>query len=984
MTATPPGGVPRPPIVRDGAGVRPAPGAAEHAAATQTSGVRPAVDRAAATQTSGVRRPALDRTVIDTDRMPPATGFEAETERTSIDQIRLASGLRIEHYELIRELGRGGMGQVFLARDNKLGRRVAMKFLNASGKRFGERFLVEARATARCSHENIVAIYDVDEYLGLPYMVLEYVEGTPLSKLIADRRMPVGRTVQLIVPVLKALARAHEANIIHRDLKPDNIVVTAAGQVKVLDFGVAKLFTSSAPAPGASPATRRQRPPTPGNAPLRETKVGAIVGTLPYMSPEQLGTDVVDHRSDLWAIGIILYEMIAGKHPLEPVTQGRLFGAAAAVDEPMPSLADDVPGLPDRVVEIVARCLAKKKAERYASAAELCADLEPLLPNRPGRSLTGDESPYPGLTAFQESDANRFFGRSQDIAGMIARLRDQPLVAVVGPSGVGKSSFVRAGVVPALKATGEPWEVLIIRPGRYPLSALASTLEALRDTRDSDPTIDDPVFKLRSEPGIFGARLRARARRKRTQILLFVDQHEELYTLVADPAERRAFTTCLASAGDDPSGPLRVVVSMRSDFLDRAAEDRRFVDELTRGLVFLQPPSRAGLEEALTQPLELAGYSFESGVAHAMLDSLEQTSGALPLLQFTAAKLWDTRDRQRRVLPRDTYLAMGGVAGALATHADEVLAGLSASDQRVVRAIFQRLVTPERTRAIVDASELKDIGPDVDRLIAHLVGARLLVVQTRGEGAGAVELVHESLIKSWPQLARWLDENQEDVAYLAQIRAAAKQWDSKGRPEGLLWRNEAMEEARLWRARYQGELPPRERDFLDAVIELGTRAARKKRRAVIGAFAFLLALVAAAGAALFVIAQKEIETARERDLARAAERKADEKTAEALEANRRIVEEQERTQRELSAKLAALEAERAAQRAASEAKLAASEAGKRAEAAWAAANRKAAEAASAEARRKAAEAQRVQAEAAKKEATQVKDERKSKITNTLK
>ncbi len=721
---------------------------------------------------TGANERKLDRTIIDGETgggraagPVGSTGFEAESGQTSVDKIKIGPGLRVEQYELMRELGRGGMGQVFLARDNKLGRRVAMKFLNGSGsKRFTERFLVEARATARCHHENIVAIYEADEYLGLPYMVLEYVEGVTLSKLMADKRMPVGRTVELIVPVLKALTAAHTASIIHRDLKPENIIVTGGGQVKVLDFGVAKLFTSPETA-----SSRRQRPPTPGGPVTHETKTGAIVGTLPYMSPEQLGTDDVDHRSDLWAVGIILYEMLAGKHPLEPLTQGRLFGAAAAVDEPMPSLGDDVPGLPDRLVEVVAKCLAKKKVERYASAAELCADLEPLLPSRSGRSLTHDESPYPGLTAFQEADANRFFGRSQDIAGMVARLREQPLVAVVGPSGVGKSSFVRAGVVPALKASGEAWEVLIIRPGRYPLSALASTLESLRDTRDSDPVLDDPVFKLRSEPGIFGARLRARARRKRTQILLFVDQHEELYTLVADPAERRAFTTCLASAGDDASGPLRVVVSMRSDFLDRAAEDRRFVEELTRGLVFLQPPSRGGLEEALTQPLDMVGFSFESGIVHAMLESLESTPGALPLLQFTAAKLWEARERQRRILPRDAYLGMGGVAGALATHADEVLSGLAAPDQKVVRAIFQRLVTPERTRAIVDGAELRDIGPDTDRLVAHLVAARLLTVQTRGDGGGAVELVHESLIKSWPQLQRWLDENQEDVAYLAQI-----------------------------------------------------------------------------------------------------------------------------------------------------------------------------------------------------------------------
>jgi eukaryotic-like serine/threonine-protein kinase len=851
------------------------------------------------TESKGPRRPVpLDRTVIDPQ--------PAVDEPTSVDQIKLGPGLRIEQYELIRELGRGGMGQVFLARDNKLGRRVAIKFLAAKSKRFTERFLVEAKVTARVSHENIVAIYGVDELFGLPYMVLEYVEGTTIGKLIENQRLPLARTVELIVPVVRALACAHEANIIHRDLKPDNIIVTGAGTVKVLDFGVAKLFTSSGTE--TPPSGQRVQPIAGGD--LNNTRAGAIVGTLPYMSPEQLGTDEVDHRSDLWAVGIILYEMLAGKHPLEPVTQGRLFGAAAALDEPMPSLATDMPGLPDRMVQIVNRCLAKRKADRYATAAELLADLEPLLPSRSGRSLTGDESPYPGLTAFQESDANRFFGRKPDIAAAVAKLRDTPLVGVVGPSGVGKSSFVRAGVVPALKSSGEPWEVLIVRPGRYPLSALASTLELMRDSRDSDPVLgDDVTFLLRNEPGTFGARLRARARKKRTQILVFVDQHEELYTLVPDAAERLAFTACLAGAGDDPSGPVRVVVAIRSDFLDRAAEDRRFVEELTHGLVFLQPPSRAGLEAALTHPLEMVGFTFEAGVVPAMLDTLEATPGSLPLLQFTAAKLWDARDKQRRVLTRDTYLAMGGVAGALATHADEVLAAFSQPDQRTVRAIFQRLVTPERTRAIVDVGELRDVSADVDRLIGHLVSARLLVVQTRGDGATAVELVHESLIKSWPTLQRWLDENHDDAAYLAQIRAAAKQWHTKGRPEGLLWRGEAMEEARLWRSRYQGELPQRESDFLAAVIELATRATRRKRRLVVAAFVFLSVLVAAAGAGLVAIREK------------AAEARRAEQTARENEANARKAQQQaEHAERELEQKVEELTAAQEAREAADEAK----------------------------------------------------------------
>ena len=806
---------------------------------------------------------SLDRTVIDAKR--PGTPASDEAPK-----LQLTPGLRIKHYELIRELGRGGMGQVYLARDTRLGRRVAMKFLGTSSTKLSERFLVEARATARCSHENIVVIHEVELFRGLPYMVLEYVEGTQLSKVMAGRRVPLGRMIELVVPVAKALAHAHAANIVHRDLKPENIVVTLQGTVKVLDFGIATLFASKQKEPVASDS---------GSG-----RMASIAGTLPFMSPEQLGMDEVDHRSDIWALGIIMWELLAGKHPLDPVTQGRLFGAAAELDVPMPSIADEVPGLPDRLVAAIGKCLAKRKGDRYATASELLAELEPLLPNRAGRKLVADESPYPGLNAFQESDADRFFGRSLDVASMALRLREQPLVGVVGPSGVGKSSFVRAGVVPALKTSGEPWEVMIVRPGRNPLGALASALDQVRDPRESDPQLPiggDLAAQLRDEPGAFGARLRARAARRRCQILLFVDQHEELYTLVHDAAERLAFTACLVGAADDAAGPLRVVVSMRSDFLDRAAEDRAFVEELARGLVFLQPPTRAGLEEALVQPLEMLGYGFEPGVAAAMLDTLGATPGPLPLLQFTAAKLWEGRDRNRRVLTHASYVAMGGVAGALATHADEVLARFVAPDQKLVKQIFMRLVTPERTRQIVDASELHEISPEVDRIIGLLVTARLVVVHTRGgadgDGSPAIELVHESLIKSWPTLQRWLDESHEDVAFIAQLRAAARQWDQKARPEGLLWRNEAMEEARLWQSRSQGlgrELPAREQDFLDAVLGLADRAARRRRRIVVGSFAFLCTLVAAAGVALFMINDAKHKARDSEQTARAAEAQA--------------------------------------------------------------------------------------------------------------
>ncbi len=326
---------------------------------------------------------------------------------------------------------------------------------------------------------------------------------------MSDKRLPPGRAIELIVPVVKALARAHEANIVHRDLKPDNIIVNLGGTVKVLDFGIAKLFAeddASAPRPRGANA---------GDG----VRGGGILGTLPYMSPEQLGTDDVDHRSDLWAVGIILFEMLAGKHPLDPLTQGKLFGAAAS-DEPMPSLArcgrrgyrtgssrsSSAASRRPRPT----RYADRRRAPRGARAVVAVSHRPP--PRRPTRAR------IPGSTRSRRADANRFFGRSQDIAGTVTRLREQPMIAVVGPSGAGKSSFVRAGVVPALKASGDAWECLIVRPGRQPLAALASTLEQLREIAGRRTRHRTAICaqRLRREPGVLGARLRARARKRRT------------------------------------------------------------------------------------------------------------------------------------------------------------------------------------------------------------------------------------------------------------------------------------------------------------------------------------------------------------------------------------------------------------------------------------------------------------------------------------
>ncbi|MGK3976652.1 protein kinase [Sorangium sp. So ce118] len=799
-------------------------------------------------------------------------------------------GSTIKHYELIRELGQGGMGVVFLARDTRLGRLAAIKLLHRCSGRGIEGLLAEARATARCRHENIVVIHEVDEIDGYPYMVLEYIKGRSLREWLAQREQPSapgspdarmpprsrapGAVIELMIPVARALVCAHELGIVHRDLKPENILVDDAGCIKVLDFGIAKRLEGHIVSMSARPRAAHA-----GRAGRRRRS--AIIGTLPYMSPEQLLGADIDARSDLWAVGIMLHEVLTGEHPLHPFSRARLSDVMD-LDAPMPSLGARRPDL-GALGAVVDRCLKKRKAERMGSARELLAELEALLPGRRALQLSEDESPFAGLSAFQEADAARFFGRDRDIAAARVRLRSQPLLAVAGPSGAGKSSFVRAGVIPALKRSDDRWEAFILRPGRRPLSALVDVVAQVVEAESTSgqtgspelPDHDALTATLRAQPGYLGARLRARCRRevRGRRILLFVDQFEELYTLGASPEERAVFVSCLEGAADDASSPLRVLLAVRSDFLERMADDHGFAGDVTRWLSFLPPMGREGLREALTRPLEAAGYRFETAemVEH-MLSALEGTRSPLPLLQFTATKLWEARDCERRLITRDSYEQLGGVAGALSAHADAVLSALPAREQRLARAVLLRLVTPERTRAVVGLDELKELaqggeggaGDAIAQVVQHLAGARLLLIETGDEATGVerghatVELVHESLIERWPKLGHWLTECEQDAQFLARLRAAAQQWEASGHAEGLLWRDRAAEDARAWRERRGAEqgadghvgLGKREARYLLAVVALHERARRLRRRiamsvtATLGAIALIVSYLA--------------------------------------------------------------------------------------------------------------------------------------------
>ena len=267
-------------------------------------------------------------------------------------------------YEVVEKLGQGGMGQVYRARDGKLHRDVAIKLLPVEVARSDprlERMHREARLLAAIDHPNINSIYAVEEFDGLHFLVLQLVEGATLAARLAEGRLPIGEVLRTASAVAEALDAAHSKGIVHRDLKPSNVMVSSEGRVQVLDFGIAREASTASPADGDEEATLRQL-----------TAVGAIVGTVPYMSPEQLRGEPVSSRTDVWAFGCLLYEMLAGRQAFAGGTIADTSAAVLTRDPNWSALGDSVP---PAVVALIRRCLEKEPAERLATLAEARAEL---------------------------------------------------------------------------------------------------------------------------------------------------------------------------------------------------------------------------------------------------------------------------------------------------------------------------------------------------------------------------------------------------------------------------------------------------------------------------------------------------------------------------------------------------------------------------------------------------------------------------------
>lgn len=711
-----------------------------------------------------------------------------------------------DRYRVLKRLGRGGMGEVWRAYDLKLRVDVALKSLNPrlAGEDGIELMRGEVRAAREVISPNVCRIFDLIEVDGHELVSMEFVDGHTLVRTLDERGpLDLQEAADLGSQFLAGLEAIHTAGLVHRDIKPENIMLTRTRRVVIMDFGL-----------------------------TARVGEGLHAGTPAYMAPEQRRGEGTDARADVFSAGIVLAEMLSVGGDASDVIRHSIW---ESVREATPSL----PEIPWR--RILLKAVAFDRDDRYPSAAAMARTLEKVAVRVESAE---DKTPYPGLAAYGADGAEFFFGREAEIETLWKKLQHAHLLGLIGASGAGKSSFVNAGLLPAMP---DGWSHLQLKPGRSPFAALRRALAApLRHNPEALAHLESS-----DDPDSLFAAVRS-WRRRHPHVLLIIDQFEELFTQ-NDSAMQEVFAELLSRIALD--GDVHVLLSMRDDFLMRC-NDFPALAPIFSELTPLKPPFGSALRRAIVHPALKCGYRFENdSIVEEMLAEVTRERAALPLIAFTAARLWEERERDTGLLTQDAYDRLGGVAGALAQHAEAALEAIGKARIPIVRELFRNLVTAQGTRATTDVDELLSLFDDDERsadaagVLQALIDSRLLTsyeVRTE-EGAAPlrrVEIVHESLLSAWPRLVRWQSQDADNLQMRDELRQAAKLWDKRGRSDDLLWSGTAYREFRIWRKRYPGRLTAIEDSFVTTMTTAGERARRRRQRLVSATIAALLIVVA--------------------------------------------------------------------------------------------------------------------------------------------
>jgi WD40 repeat protein/tRNA A-37 threonylcarbamoyl transferase component Bud32 len=804
-------------------------------------------------------------------------------------------GTELAGYRIESLLGWGGMSIVYLAEDLRLKRRVALKLLAASlaeDELFRDRFLRESELAASIDHPNIIPIYEAGTTEDLLFIAMRYVEGRDLKERLHRGRLDPADAIGILAQVASALDAAHASGLVHRDVKPSNVLLDTGARpdgsdhVYLADFGLTKRVSE-------------------------ETGIGGddhLMGTIDYVAPEQIAGEGIDGRADVYSLGCVLYECLVGQPPFRRDSDLAVVFAHLEAEPPAPSAQR--PELPAALDAVIARALAKEPEQRYPICREFAraalvvavdeasrllvdvasraaagrsdlSEVEAELagkvidlqlvreqarvlsgPATPARVSTEGICPFKGLASFEPVDAEYFFGRERLVAELVARVVGAGFLGIVGPSGSGKSSVLRAGLLPALAGGVLPgsggWRRLLLRPGERPLDELRRTLVS---------GAKDPLAEALD------------ALHVNERLLLAVDQLEELFTACRSDSERAAFVDTLARAAADPEGRAVVVVTLRADFYGRFAAYPGLAELLGANHVLVGPMQASELRRVVELPASRVGLRVERELADALVDDVEGEPGALPLLSTALLELW--QKRQDNALSLAAYRESGGVHGAVARLAEDTYARIPNERKVLVRAIMLRLVgegereAPVRRRAPLGELDLERNG-DVAGVLAMLADSRLVTV-----GEGSVEVAHEALLSEWPRLREWIEEDTEGRRLRRHITQAATEWDAAGRDQGELYRGARLVAALDWAADHALDLNDLEREFVTESREASERETKRVRRTnrrlrgLLAGVAVLLAAAVAGGmfaAIQRVEARDAADTAREAETAQLAQR----------------------------------------------------------------------------------------------------------------
>ena len=571
----------------------------------------------------------------------------------------------------------------------------------ANSPEFIRRFESEAQVVARLEHPHIVPLYDYWREPDRAYIVMRYMRGGSLRDLM-EREGILGTDVtsRVLEQVGSALTFAHRNGVIHRDVKADNILLDEDGNAYLSDFGIAKELGGEA-----------------------LDGEGALVGTPAYLAPEQIRGDEAGPQSDVYALGIMLYEMLSGSRPFADETLATLV--YKHLNEPLPMIDHDALNLPPAFNAIIQRATAKDTGRALPRTPwRWCGNTSrPCAKAPPQRSLSLEEldfaefelletkNPYKGLRAFQQADAADFFGRTSMIQRVLDRLQE-PVVennflAVIGPSGSGKSSLVKAGVLPALRTGRAPgserWYYAEMVPGEVPLAELASAL--LSVSSSPLPGLEDT---LREHDDGLAIGVYEALPTKENKLLLMIDQFEELFTRVELESDRQQFLDLILNAVSAEDSPVIIIATLRADFYDRPLLYQGFGELIRARTELVLPLNDEELAETISGPAYRVGAVLEEGLIEAITQDVREQPGALPLLQYALTELFERREGA--LLTNAAYQDIGGTLGALAKRAEEVYRRFNEAGQNMARQIFLRLVTlgegQEDTRRRILQSEL--------------------------------------------------------------------------------------------------------------------------------------------------------------------------------------------------------------------------------------------------------------------------------------